>query len=81
MTTITNNQLRAFIERIERMEEEKKAIGADIKEIYAEAKGNGYDSKILRKIVRLRAMPEDARREEQVLLETYMEALQMEMEV
>lgn len=81
MTSITNNQLRAFIERVEKLEAEKKAVGEDIKSIYAEAKGSGYDSKILRKIVRLRAMPEDARREEQALLETYMEALQMEMDL
>lgn len=52
--SVAKDQLRAFIERIERMEEERKAIGADIKEIYAEAKGNGFDTKILRKIVTIR---------------------------
>ena len=52
--SVAQDQIRAFIERIERMEEEKKAIADDIKEIYAEAKGNGFDTKVLRQIVRIR---------------------------
>jgi len=75
--SVAQDQLRAFIERIERMEEEKKAISDDIKEIYAEAKGNGFDTKALRKIVALRKMDTDERREAEEILETYMHALGM----
>ena len=75
--TIAHDQLRAFIERIERMEEEKAAIGSDIKEIYAEAKGNGFDTKILRKIVNIRKIDVNERAESEALLETYMRALGM----
>lgn len=70
-------QLRAFIERIERMEEEKKAIADDIKEIYAEAKGNGYDTKIVRIIVRRRKQDVAERAEQEALLDTYEHALGM----
>jgi uncharacterized protein (UPF0335 family) len=65
------------IERIERLEEEKKATSDDIKEVYAEAKGNGFDVKALRTIVRLRKQDVDERREEEAVLETYMHALGM----
>ena len=75
--SVDNGQLRAFIERIERMEEEKAAIGADIKEIYAEAKGNGFDTKILRRIVNIRKQDANERMEQEALLETYMRALGM----
>ena len=75
--SVAQDQLRAFIERIERMEEEKKAIADDIKEIYAEAKGNGFDTKALRTIVRMRKMDSDERREQEEVLETYMHALGM----
>jgi uncharacterized protein (UPF0335 family) len=75
--TIAHDQIRAFIERIERMEEEKAAIGSDIKEIYAEAKGNGFDTKILRKIVNIRKIDVNERAESEALLETYMRALGM----
>jgi uncharacterized protein (UPF0335 family) len=75
--TIAHDQLRAFIERIERMEEEKAAIAADIKEIYAEAKGNGFDTKTLRKIVNIRKIDVNERAESEALLETYMRALGM----
>jgi uncharacterized protein (UPF0335 family) len=71
------DQLKAFIERIERLEEEKKATSDDIRDVYAEAKGNGFDVKALRTIVRLRKLDTDERREQQEVLETYMHALGM----
>ena len=75
--SVAQDQLRAFIERIERMEEEKKAISDDIKEIYAEAKGNGFDTKVLRQIVRIRKQDASERMEQEALLELYMAALGM----
>ena len=71
------DQLKAVIERIERLEEEKKATSDDIREVYAEAKGNGFDVKALRTIVRLRKQDVDERKEEEAVLETYMHALGM----
>jgi len=71
------DQLKAFVERIERLEEEKKAIADDIKDVYAEAKGNGFDTKALRTIVRLRKQDADERKEQETILETYMHALGM----
>jgi len=71
------DQLKAIVERIERLEEEKKATSDDIRDVYAEAKGNGFDVKALRTIVRLRKQDTDERREEQEVLETYMHALGM----
>jgi uncharacterized protein (UPF0335 family) len=75
--SVAQDQLRAFVERIERMEEEKRAIADDIKEIYAEAKGNGFDTKVLRKIVSLRKRDYAERQEEDAILELYMQALGM----
>ena len=75
--SIAQDQIRAFIERIERMEEEKAAISADIKEIYAEAKGNGFDTKILRKVVTIRKQDANERMEQEALLDLYMGALGM----
>ena len=75
--SVAQDQLRAFVERIERMEEEKAAIAADIKEIYAEAKGNGFDTKALRKIVSLRKKSQTDRQEEEAILAVYMHALGM----
>jgi uncharacterized protein (UPF0335 family) len=75
--SVAQDQLRAFIERIERMEEEKKAIADDIKEIYAEAKGNGFDTKVLRQIIRIRKQDHAERMEQEALLELYMAALGM----
>lgn len=75
--SVAQDQLRSFVERIERMEEEKSAIAEDIKEIYAEAKGNGFDTKILRKIVTIRKMDANERAEQIALLELYMSALGM----
>ena len=76
--TIARDRLRAFIERIERLEEEKAALAADIKEVYAEAKGTGFDTKTMRKVVRLRKMDVQKRQEEELLLDTYLHALGME---
>ena len=72
---VSADQLRLFIERIERLEEEKKGIGDDVKDVYAEAKANGYDTKTMRSIVRLRRMEKHARDEADALLETYRNAL------
>jgi uncharacterized protein (UPF0335 family) len=71
------DQLKAFVERVERLEEEKKAIADDIRDVYAEAKGNGFDIKALRTIVRLRKMETTERQEQQAILDTYMHALGM----
>lgn len=76
--TIAAGQLRAFIERIERLEEEKKAIGDDIKEVYAEAKGSGFDPKTIRRIIKLRTLDEATRQEAEALLHLYMDALGMD---
>eukprot|EP00903_Cladosiphon_okamuranus_P002300 g2298.t1 len=74
---VAADQLRAFIERIERLEEEKKVIADDIKDVYAEAKGNGYDVKILRKVVSLRKKQPHEREEEEAVLDLYLHALGM----
>jgi uncharacterized protein (UPF0335 family) len=76
-TRFAKDQLKAVIERIEKLEEEKKATSDDIKEVYAEAKGNGFDVTALRTIVRLRKQDVDERREQEAVLETYMHALGM----
>lgn len=73
--TVASEQLRLFIERIERLEEEKKGIADDVRDVYAEAKANGYDVKTMRAIVRLRRMEKNARQEADALLETYRAAL------
>lgn len=75
--TVAQDQLRAFIERIERMEEEKAAIAADIKEIYAEAKGQGFHTKTLRKVINIRKQDPNERAEQKALLHLYMNALGM----
>ena len=72
---VAADQLRLFIERIERLEEEKKGIADDVKDVYAEAKANGYDTKTMRSIVRLRKMEKNARDEMDALLDTYRTAL------
>ncbi|MGD0562320.1 MAG: DUF2312 domain-containing protein [Roseiarcus sp.] len=74
---VNAGHLRAFIERIERLEEEKKALADDIKDVYAEAKGNGFDVKIIRKIVSIRKQDRDKRREEEEILDLYLAALGM----
>lgn len=76
--SVDAGHLKAFIERIEHLEEEKRTISEDIKEVYAEAKGTGYDIKIIRKIVSLRRQDKEKRREEEEILSLYMSALGME---
>lgn len=76
-TRFAKDQLKAVIERIEKLEEEKKATSDDIREVYAEAKGNGFDPKALRTIVRMRKQDVDERKEQEAVLETYMHALGM----
>jgi uncharacterized protein (UPF0335 family) len=71
------DQLKAFIERVERLEEEKKALADDIRDVYAEAKGSGFDVKALRTIVRMRKQDADERKEQEAILETYLHALGM----
>lgn len=71
------DQLKAFVERVERLEEEKKALSDDIRDVYAEAKGNGFDVKALRTVVKLRKQDVDERKEQEAILETYLHALGM----
>ena len=74
---VAAGQLRSFVERIERLEEDKKAIADDIKEVFAEAKANGFDTKILRQVVRIRKQDTAERQEQEALLDLYMHALGM----
>jgi uncharacterized protein (UPF0335 family) len=76
-TRFAKDQLKSIVERIEKLEEEKKATSDDIRDVYAEAKGNGFDAKALRTIVRMRKMDVDERREQQDVLDTYLHALGM----
>lgn len=76
-TGIAGDQLRAFVERIERLEEEKRVIADDIKEVYAEAKGTGFDTSVLRKLIALRKKQPHEREEEDAILDLYMHALGM----
>jgi len=75
--TVAAGQLRAFIERIERLEEEKKTISDDIKDVFAEAKGTGFDTKAIRTIIRLRKKDQAERQEEESILDLYKAALGM----
>jgi uncharacterized protein (UPF0335 family) len=75
--TVAAGQLRAFIERVERLEEEKKTIADDIKEVYAEMKGTGFDTKAVRAIIRLRKQDQAERQEAEAILDLYMAALGM----
>ncbi len=77
---IAADRLRSFIERIERLEEEKAALAADIREVFAEAKSNGFDAKIMRQVVRLRKMESADREEQELLLDLYKRALGMSEE-
>jgi len=74
---VAAEELKQFIERIERLEEEKAAIAGDIKEVYAEAKGRGFDTKAIRRIISIRKKPPEERHEEEAILELYMQALGM----
>ena len=76
-TTVAAGQLKSIVERIERLEEEKKEVADQIKEVYAEAKGNGFDAKTLRKVVSLRKKSSDEREEEEAMLDLYLSALGM----
>lgn len=73
-----NEQLRAFIEKVERLNEEKKAIGDDIREVFAEAKATGFDTKVMRQVIRIRQMDRQKRLEQEAILHTYLVALGME---
>ena len=77
VASVAADQLKSFVERIERLEEEKDTISSDIKDVYEEAKGNGYDTKILRQVIRLRRQDKSEREEMEALLELYMQALGM----
>jgi uncharacterized protein (UPF0335 family) len=70
-------QLRSLIERVERLEEERAALSADIREVYSEAKGHGFDTKIMRQVVRLRRLDRADRQEQEAILDLYMSALGM----
>jgi uncharacterized protein (UPF0335 family) len=74
---VAASQLRSFVERIERLEEEKKALADDIRDVYAEAKGNGFDTKVLRKVIALRKKDAAERQEEEAILDLYLHALGM----
>ena len=74
---IARDQLRALVERIERLEEEKKTIADDIKDVYGEAKSMGFDTKILKKVIALRKKDDQERTEEEMILDTYLVALNM----
>ena len=75
---IAADRLRSFLERIERLEEEKTGLTADIREVYAEAKGSGFDTRVMRQIVRLRKMDSADRQEQEALLEVYRRAIGLE---
>jgi len=74
---VAADQLKAFIDRIERLEEEKASLAGDIREVYGEAKGNGFDTKVLRKIISIRKKDFAERQEEEAILDLYMQALGM----
>jgi uncharacterized protein (UPF0335 family) len=74
---IARDQIRSIIERIERLEEEKQALADDIKEVYAEAKANGFDTRILRQVIRIRKQDTAERQEQEALLDLYLHALGM----
>ena len=78
-SSIEAGHLMAFIERIERLEEDKKTVSDEVKDVYAEAKGTGYDIKIIRKIVSIRKQDQDKRREEEEILGLYLQALGMQV--
>ena len=77
-TDATGQQLKSYIERIEKLEEEKQNLQADIREIYSEAKANGFDTKVMRQLIRLRAQDPNDRSEQEELLDTYKNAIGME---
>lgn len=74
---ISREQLKSYMERVERLEDEKAAVSETIKEVFAEAKGNGFDTKIMKQILKIRKMDQDDRLEQEALLDLYMSALGM----
>jgi uncharacterized protein (UPF0335 family) len=80
LQTSSKDQLRAIVARIERLEEEKAALATDLREVYAEAKGNGFDTKALKAVIRIRKQDENKRKEEAAVLTTYLHALGMAVE-
>ena len=76
---ISGERLRSFVERIERLEEEKASLASDIREIFAEAKGTGFDTKILRQVLKLRKLDREDRQEQETLLDLYLQALGMQV--
>ncbi len=74
---VSATRLKSFIQRIERLEEEKKATGADIREVYSEAKSSGFDVKIMRKVIALRRLEDAERQEQEALLQVYIDAIGM----
>ena len=76
-SAVAQDQLRSFVERIERLEEEKKTIADDIKDVYSEAKGTGFDTKVLRKVISLRKQDANERQEQEAILDLYLQALGM----
>lgn len=76
-TEVARDRLRSFVERIERLEEEKKTIGDDIKDVYGEAKSTGFDTKVLREVIKLRKLDQNERMELESILDTYLHALGM----
>ena len=74
---VARDQLRSFVERIERLEEEKKTVADDIKEVYGEAKSMGFDTKVLRKVISIRKQDQNERMEQEAVLDTYLHALGM----
>jgi uncharacterized protein (UPF0335 family) len=75
LNTTAQGKLKSLIERIERLEEDKAAVAADLKEVYAEAKGEGFDTKIVRKVIRMRKQDTAKRQEEEALIELYLSAI------
>lgn len=76
--SVAASELKAFVERIERLEEEKKALAGDLRDVYTEAKSQGFDTKVMRKIVALRRRDHAERKEEEAIMDLYLEALGME---
>ncbi|WAP67202.1 DUF2312 domain-containing protein [Jiella pelagia] len=74
---IAQDQLKSFVDRIERLEEEKKTISDDIRDVYAEARGNGFDTKVLRRVIALRKQDANERQEQESILDLYLQALGM----
>ncbi|HEY7853457.1 MAG TPA: DUF2312 domain-containing protein [Caulobacteraceae bacterium] len=75
LNTSAQGKLKSLVERIERLEEDRKAVGVDLREVYSEAKGEGFDTKILRKVIRLRGLDTAARQEEEALIDLYLAAI------